>query len=201
MNKNRTPEEVKSEILKFMMATKLGNAPHLDMMTLIVKAKEYLPGFNYLRVPDNEMPDALGMYDPNTNLLKIPERVFCAMNQDEPRARFTIAHEISHALLGHTEIRFRHTELKAYEKAKPNIRREESEANRGAAFILAPDDVVATCTNIDEIMDRCGLSRKAAEIRKGEFDAEQRRKRGEQRPLPFKVAEFLREAKKKGYKP
>jgi Zn-dependent peptidase ImmA (M78 family) len=201
MKKIRNPEEVKSEILKFMTITKLGSAPHLDMMTLIVKTKEYLPSFNYLRVPDHEMSDAEGMYDPDTKLLTIPERVFCAMNNDNPRARFTITHEVSHALLGHTEIRFRHTELKAYEKAKPNIRREESEANRAAALILAPDDVVSTCASVEDVMDKCGLSRKAAEIRKSEFDAEQRRKRGEQRPLPFRVAEFLRDAKKKGYKP
>ncbi len=201
MTRNRGPEEVKSEILKFMAATKLDGVRHLDMMTLIVKAKEYLPGFNYVRVPDHEMPDVEGMYNPDAKLLAIPERIFSDMNNDKPRARFTIAHEVSHAILGHAEIRFRHTELKAYERAKLNIRREESEANRAAAFILAPDHIVSTCNSVEEVMTKCGPSRKAAEIRKSEFDADQRRKSGQQRPLPFKVTEFLRDAKKKGYKP
>lgn len=66
---------------------------------------------------------------------------------------------------------------------------------------MAPDYIVSTCASVEDVMNKCGLSRKAAEIRKSEFDAEQRRKLGEQRPLPFKVAEFLRDANKKGYKP
>jgi hypothetical protein len=56
---------------------------------------------------------------------------------------------------------------------------------------LAPVD-------IDELIDRFGLSAEAAAIRKAEIEAIRRRRAGEKRPLPKSVLDFLSEAKRRG---
>jgi Zn-dependent peptidase ImmA (M78 family) len=140
------------------------------------------------------------MYDSRTDTMKIPNSIFWGMRNRIPYCRFSVAHEIAHAILGHGGIRFRHAEKRAYEKANPDIRRDEREAEQFAAILLAPTHLAKKCKSIEEVKERFGLSDRAAEIRAKEIEAHLRREKGEKPALTQKVVDFLKYAESKGYR-
>ena len=79
------------------------------------------------------------------------------------RRRFTLAHELGHALLGHSldEIHYRNSEIDSQTDAQ------EVEANVFARDILMPATVLAALDihTPEEIMHLCNISRQSAEIR------------------------------------
>jgi Zn-dependent peptidase ImmA (M78 family) len=109
-----------------------------------------------------------------------------------------VAHELSHFILGHIGQLNRRTVKSASEKAIERIRGQESEARRLASVLLAPEHQVPEPVSVDVLMDAFGLSADAAGYRKAEIESVRRRRRGEKRPLPGSVVDFLREAKRRG---
>jgi hypothetical protein len=121
---------------------------------------------------------------------------------DTGRALFTVAHEISHALLGHKNARNRSHALSSADKATPSIHRDERAAERLAAAILAPYDLADFNleTTPADVANRFGLSRKAAIARQEEFARIYRRQHKIERALPPDVIDFLEEAAERGHK-
>jgi Zn-dependent peptidase ImmA (M78 family) len=109
-----------------------------DMMTAVVKLKRLNRIKDYRRVPDEEMPEDLAAFDPDERVLHIRESTFVAMNGNDPRSRFTIAHEFGHMWLGHKRTRHRNISDREIEKIAPTIRRDEYQADRFAGSFLAP---------------------------------------------------------------
>ena len=116
-----------------------------DMITVVVKLKDHGLIANYIRVPDDEMPDDEAFFDSETKLLHLRDSTFCAANavytyseSDRRRARHTIAHEIGHIILRHEGIRYRGKSGALAEEIVRNIQRQEREAHRFAAAFLAP---------------------------------------------------------------
>jgi Zn-dependent peptidase ImmA (M78 family) len=175
-----------------------------DMMTLIVKMKHLGLIKNYERVPNAEMPDDEAAFDADRRILLIRESVFCAANRQisEPRARWTIAHEIGHMALGHKGTRHRNVSGRTIDKISRPIRTEEAQAHRFAAAFLAPGHLVNAPldTPSTEIATFFNISNSAAEIRKPELERMYRRAHGIPRPLPHSIVEFLQDAQRKGYK-
>lgn len=200
MSKRYEVEELKRLTLRLRQHLGMKDVLHLDMLGVLETMKTLIPGFDYKRVSDSEVKDGEGLYDSELPYLPIPDATFEALRRNEPRARFTCAHEIGHWVLDHEGQRFRRPERKAYERSTPNIRRDEREAEQFAAFFLAPDHLAESFSTINDLQTRFGLSRRAAEIRKGELDADARRKKGELRPLPNSIIDFLEQARAKGYK-
>ena len=176
MSRPYTVEQLKALASLLRKALGFQTTKRLNMRVVLTKFRQLYPDFNYLVVKDDELPDAEAKYDPTTRLLKIADRTFKALENGSPRAAFTIAHELGHPILQHTEIRFRHAERKVYERAKPNIYREEREADQFAAFLLAPDHLAEGCRTVEDFMRTFGLGRRAAEIRKEQYDRDLRRK-------------------------
>jgi Zn-dependent peptidase ImmA (M78 family) len=139
MYRYRTDEELEEIVRRFLRRLGLESKIHPDMMTLIVKTKRAFPGFNYKRIPDSQMPNEEAQWNSQTLTFVMRESVFMAMQRGEPRARMTLAHELSHFLLGHNGIRNRSISPKAYEKRVRSVRTEETEAKRCAPIILAPE--------------------------------------------------------------
>jgi hypothetical protein len=161
--------------------------------------KEAFSDFDYRRVRDDEVKEGEGFYDPAEGL-KIPDRTFVALDHQDNRARFSIAHEIGHWVLAHPEQRFRHATKKAYELATPKIQRDERQAEQFAAFFLAPDHLASSRTTVEELQEMFGLSYRAAVIRKHELEAEARRRLGLKRELPPKVVDLFQYLERKGYR-
>lgn len=173
---------------------------HLNLLQVLEMMKVHFPDFDYKRVRDSEVENAEGLYDSALSYLPIPDSLFEGLSRNDPRDRFTCAHEIGHWVLNHEGRRFRRLQRKAYERSTPNIRRNEREAEKFAAFFLAPDHLARSFDSISEFRSRFGLSRRAAEIRKNELDADARREKGELRPLPNSIINFLEQARAKGYR-
>jgi Zn-dependent peptidase ImmA (M78 family) len=194
----KTDEELEAVARSFLKRIGLEYQVRPDMMTVISKLKHVVPSFNYLRVPDSAMPNAEAQWLSDDFVLKMRESVFIGMQRGEPRARMTIAHELSHYLLKHKGLLNRSTQKTISEIAVPHVRRQESEARRLGPIILAPEYLVPEGATIEQIVEMFGLSVEAATYRKDEVDAVRRRARGELRPLPASIADYLEEAKRRG---
>jgi Zn-dependent peptidase ImmA (M78 family) len=132
----------------------------------------------------------------------IAERTFAAMNRGDPRARYTIAHELGHMWLQHPKLRHRNVSERQIEKLS-TFRRDEAQADRFAAAFLVPQHLVDDPLKVtsEQIADQFQVSRKCASIRKLELEREYRRRYKMKRPLPDRVVQILREAERRGFKP
>ena len=195
MSHYRTDEQLEEIVRKFLRRLGLEFQDRPDMMTIIVKTKAAFPGFNYKRVPNSQMPNEEAQWDSETWTLAMRESVFEAMQRGEPRARMTLAHELS---LEHKGIRNRSISPKAYERAVRSVRNDEAEAKRCAPILLAPEHLASDDVSRDELTEKFGLSNQAALLRHEEILRLRRRARGEMRDLPQKVSDFLREAQRRG---
>lgn len=117
-----------------------------DMITVIFKLKTRGVIKNYERVPDHEMPHDEARFDADTGLLYIRESTFRAANtqysfnpMERKRARFTIAHELGHIVLGHVGTNFRGATSARGKQLGRKIRINERDAERFAAAFLAPE--------------------------------------------------------------
>lgn len=194
----KTDEDLEAVARNFLKKIGLEYQVRPDMMTVIAKLKHVVPSFNYERVPDVEMPNAEAQWLSEDFVLKMRESVFVEMQRGQARARMTIAHELSHYLLRHKGLLNRSTQKTMSEIAVPLVRRQESEARRLGPVILAPEYLVPEGATAEEIISMFGLSAEAASYRKDEIDAIRRRARGQGRPLPTSIANYLDESKRRG---
>jgi hypothetical protein len=193
-----TDDELENTARAFLRKIGLENQVKPDMMTIISKLKHVDPSFEYRRVPDSEMTEAEARWSSRDTEISMRESVFVAMQRGEPRARMTVAHELSHYLLKHEGQLNRSTVKSSAEVAVKRIVIQESEARRLAPRILAPEHLVPEDASIHDIIEMFALSYEAAAIRKDEIDALRRRRRGEKRALPQSIIDFLKEAKRRG---
>jgi hypothetical protein len=198
MSRIRSSDDIASIVLRLTKKLGLDGARVFDAKAALEAMKRHFPDFNYQEVADAELPAAEGAYDSTSNTVLFPERVFKRLESRDPRVNFSVAHELAHYVLNHQNLRFRHTEKEAYERASPNVQREEREANQFAAFLLAPDALCEDCTTIFDFMLKFGLSQRAAEIRKEDYERYLRRLRGEPRPLTPTVVDLLEYLRSKG---
>jgi hypothetical protein len=198
MSRIRSPEDIMSIVLRLRKKLDLDGTKPFQAKATLDAMKQHFPGFNYRKVADDELIGAEGAYEPTTNMISFPERVFNRLDSGDPRVSFSAAHELAHYVLNHQAIRFRHAEKMVYERAAPNIQREEREANQFAAFLLAPDALCGDCKTVLDFMIKFGLSQRAAEIRKEEHDRHFRRMKGEHRPLTPMVIDLLQYLRSKG---
>ena len=136
------------------------NLEEIMMFPVIKFAEWILPTLGIeLHVVDNwELEDAYGITETGKGIIKIREDVYDRAANDSPRDRFTICHEIGHAIL-HTpdRVEFARGEIPAY-------RDSEWQANRFAAALLAPRNLAMNMT-AKQIEETFGLSAQAALIR------------------------------------
>ena len=179
-----------------------------DMVTVLFKLQQLGMINSYERVPDDEMPIDLGAFDPDSRIMHLRESTFVAANDvigrnpGRQRARFTIAHELGHVVLGHKKTRHRNTSGRPIEKIAPTIIRDETEADKFAASFLAPLYLAGNplLAHAGQLAERFGLSNRAAEIRLEELQRLYRRAHNLPRPLPKSIVNFLENAKKGGAK-
>ncbi|MBU9746869.1 ImmA/IrrE family metallo-endopeptidase [Lachnospiraceae bacterium ASD3451] len=120
------------------------------------------PNFNYEIVEPWEMADMYGSTNTGTNVMKIRRDVYERAVKGIPRDRFTLCHELGHYLLHQPE-------LMSYARGDvPRYRQPEWQANTFAGELMAPYKLVKNM-NIEQIMDKCGMSRRAASIQYDEY--------------------------------
>jgi len=177
-----------------------------DMVTVLFKLQQLGMIDSYKRVPDGNMPDDLGAFDPDSRIMHLRDSTFVAANDvlerkpERQRARFTIAHELGHVVFGHKRTRHRNISDRSIEKIAPSIIRDENEADKFAASFLAPLYLAGNplLAHAGQVAERFGLSNRAAEIRLEELQRLYRRAHKLPRPLPKSIVGFLENAKKGG---
>lgn len=119
---------------------RIGDAPQDMDMGLLLDQLSVNYGITYDALEPEEMPyeDVEACWDPDTVTMHIRLDVFEKACSNDPRARFTVMHELGHGLLGH-----RRTINRSGNDRKPEIYEDsEWQANQFAAEILMPLDVM-----------------------------------------------------------
>lgn len=113
--------------------------------------------FDYEIVPKEEMGDTYGTTNTARNVMRIREDVYERAIAGNPRDRFTLCHELGHFLLHQPQyISYARGDIPMY--CQP-----EWQANTFAAELMAPYELVNGLT-AEEIADKCGMSKMAAQI-------------------------------------
>lgn len=118
-----------------------------------------LSDFDFEILSKEEMPQTYAFTVPDKGIIYIREDVYDGACDDQGRARFTIVHELAH-LIFHTKdnIVFARSDMKVPAYSDP-----EWQANTFAAELLIPKHLVEGLS-IDEVIDKCNVSRSCAEI-------------------------------------
>lgn len=105
------------------------------------------------------------VYNLNNKTIYIRESVYLSAERGNPRDRFTITHEIAHALLlNETTVQFCRSDAQSI----PLYRDPEWQADCLAGELLVPYDY-CKYLSIQDIMDVCQVSRKAAQTQLNTF--------------------------------
>jgi Zn-dependent peptidase ImmA (M78 family) len=173
----------------------------LDVIDILRKLKHHGQIIDYVRVPDMSLPEAEAQYDPDKGIIYLRESTYQAALQGNRRARWTVAHEIGHVTLNHQRTRNRSSTLRSIEKIAQTIRRDEAQAHKFAAALLAPFHRAnfSLQTTAQQVATRFDISLDAANRRIEEFTRIYRRLNGLARPLPSSVIDFLKAAQRKGH--
>lgn len=120
------------------------------------------PDFNYEIVEPLEMEDMYGNTNTGTNVMRIRRDVYERAVKGIPRDRFTLCHELGHYLLHQPQ-------CMSYARGEvPRYMQPEWQANTFAGELMAPYNLVKDMT-VEEIMEKCGMSRQAATIQYNEY--------------------------------
>ncbi len=116
--------------------------------------------FEFILVEKEEMGDVEAAMSPDRMKMYIRNDVYDQLHQEDPRARFTIAHEIGHFVL-HDEVTLTRSSQSKHEP----FRDSEWQADCFAAELLAPIQACKEYSTIEDIMNVFGISYSCAQIR------------------------------------
>lgn len=141
----------------------LSNVDFFPVVRLVELGLPYLnPDILFDVVEVDLLGARMGAVNPLTGAFMIREDVYDGAVRDEPRHRFTLAHEVGHAMMHVGTLNRLST---SFGVAVPTYRDPEWQANRFAGALLMPRHLVGQCRSVDEIMGRFGVSREAAVAR------------------------------------
>lgn len=134
-----------------------------DIFRVIEKSVERGYIASFAAVADQRMPNAEARFRSGTRRLELRESVLSALKAGDARARWTVAHELAHAVLGHPGTNHRSTRDKTTRRDYIS----EREANRFAAALLAPKHLIEPSADItvEKIVRRFNISGAAARLR------------------------------------
>ncbi len=164
-----------------------------------MKYRGYLRDF--ICLPDSDLPDAEAKFVAEERRIYLRDTVFKAAERGEPHARFTAAHEMAHCALFHQHTRKRGIAVGTFERKVFSIKRDETQADKLAAALLAPFHRAAfsLSTTATQLADRFGLSASMSKARVAELAGIYRRRHNIQRELPPGVVDFLVARRAEGY--
>ena len=148
--------------------------PWFDPLTILMKLKRQLPGSNYSVVAPDEIAPPLAKWDSSRKLILIGDDTIAAANgpRADGRARFSVFHEVMHALGGHEgELNRVHSRSDIPQYAV-KLRALESRTDKTAAAFVAPRHLISERWAAPEVAFRFGMSLESARFRIEEIRGE-----------------------------
>ena len=130
---------------------------------------ELVPGFILKIVEDCMLPDAYASTKFDPLEITVRESVYNGMIKGEPRSRFTIAHEIGHALMHSTDRTLQRASVPVAARKLNRSYSAEWQADCFASSFLMPEHIARTFDNPQELSQNCQVSLAAAQIRLSEL--------------------------------
>lgn len=155
-------QNIRKLVMSIRQTCKLENDLYFPILRFV---ENVLPSifddFTFEVLPAKEMGECHGQTFPDEHIIRIRSDVYEGAADGIGRDRLTIAHEVGHLLLHHTEsISFcrlsKNQKLPAYEDP-------EWQANCFGGELLAPSTLIKGMT-VSEVAEKCGVSLDAAEI-------------------------------------
>jgi hypothetical protein len=129
--------------------------PIVEVLEFVIP--QIIEDFSFEIVTHNELPNAYAITKPDKKIMKVRQDVYERAINNSERDRFTLCHELGHLLLhDNSNISFARGDTLPFENP-------EWQANTFAAELLAPYHLVKGM-NVDEIAEKCVMSRTAADI-------------------------------------
>jgi len=124
-----------------------------------------LEGASFEVLFNDQLGSIHGLTHPNRRLIQLREDIYDGACNNNPRDRFTLAHELGHLLL-HRDI--------AYARVDPNnppviYRNSEWQADKFASYLLMPPRLLGACTSIHQAVDEFKISYEAVNVRRDEI--------------------------------
>jgi hypothetical protein len=138
----------------------------LDPMTILMKLRE-LRGCDFATVSASEIAPSLAKWDSSEKLIRIGAETFAAANfpRSEGRARFSIFHEVVHALSG-DEGEFNRlpgrSDIPAYAQ---KLRALEARTDKITAALMAPRHLIHDEWSVGDVSLHFGMSDESAGFR------------------------------------
>jgi Zn-dependent peptidase ImmA (M78 family) len=199
--RRKTDEEIEDVMRRLRVRLGIDDQDCPDMLAALVKAKALGIIKDYVQV-DALPNNAEAAYDPNEQKIFFTKPTFAALTKNDPRARFTLAHEFGHEEFDHARTRYRSSSsmLAARKSASVAEKREEPEANRAGAAFLCPYHRANYRPGMtaEQVARKFKVSLQVAEIRLQVLERMYRREHGIPRPLPGNVVDLLRTLQGKG---
>ena len=174
MRRIRRRERPPREIVGLARIVKALTSSTFNVLLIFEELRKFFPKLRLRIVLDESMPDFEARAYPDQWLIKIRVGMYEGLLCGDPRARWTLIHELGHILLRHPG---RLARLRDPAKLQRREAIYEREANKFAAAVLAPYDEARLCKNAGEIAAKFRINRLAAEIRLDELRLEEVRKR------------------------
>lgn len=149
---------------------------------------------DYAIVPDREMLGAKGQFESASQKIILRQSTYDAAVRKEPWALWVVFEEIAHAALRHSGTRNFSGTKNATERFSSVAKRQEAEARRFAATIMAPFNLIGFTegTTVEDLQRHARLPKQAADYRLIELGRIFRRRTRKPRELPAAVLDFLR---------
>lgn len=167
------------------------------MLTVLEGFQRRARNFSYRVAEVGELGRCEALMDEAAHTLIVRDSVMEDVRAGRERARFTIAHELGHYLLGHKGMKQRTQSPAAYPTAQDRI--EENEANYFASCFLIPTSLAWDVVSPQDIAMRYQVSSQVAEIAFERIGRAKRMAAGQRRRPPDSVIDFLKEAKRRGH--
>lgn len=132
--------------------------PIIKIVELVIPKIDHTFQFN--TTYESEMNNEYANYCPETNTLNIRQDVYIAACSDDPRHRFTVAHELGHY--------FMHNDITSFSRCPQNVtiptfRNPEWQANVFASGLLMGKNLIKGMT-AEQVALACKTSLQSAEI-------------------------------------
>lgn len=165
--KKAAPETAEQIARRLRQRLGIDHQTWIDPMTVLAKLVGLIPGFRFALVDAATLNGKLARWESAKKRILIREDVFYAANErrQEGRPRYSIFHEVIHALEGHEGQFNRDTSRANIPSYARKLKELESSTDQVTAAFMAPRHLINPDATVEEIEFRFGLSRQAAKIR------------------------------------